>query len=145
MIDGATIATGTRPPVGTLSGPARRVLTRDEVREEIRRQQARTDLGAEFAVVLFRAKGAGPRGRSLVSAPRLAGALLRVARAADAVGWFDKRHLCAVMPGTSAAAASVTAARVCDAMSRGGGPRPKAVACGYPGRTALGLDRLAVV
>ena len=121
------------------------LLGREELRVAIRREQARVRGGGEFAVVLFRVKAAGPKGRSLLPANRLAGVLLRAAGEADAVGWFDKRHLCVVMPGISAAAAGVSAARVCDAMARGGGPRPRAVACGYPGRTGSPLDRMPVV
>jgi len=143
----------TNPPGGTPGVPTaarnqRRVLSVEETRDAVRREHARVRGGrdGEFAVVLFRVRAAGPKGRSLLSSKRLAAVLLRAdGQASSAVGWFDRRHLCVVIPGVSAAAAGVAAARVCDAMGRGGHHRPRAVACGYPARAGGRIDRVAVV
>jgi lipopolysaccharide/colanic/teichoic acid biosynthesis glycosyltransferase len=102
----------------------------------IRRETSRADrTGRQFCVVLFRVKGGGRARRPSVSTCRVARVLLRRVRQTDDVGWFDDRHLCAVLPETPAAGARVFAARACDELARRQ-PRPLSVVYGYPGTSA---------
>ncbi len=113
------------PPVG------REVISRECIAASIRRESARSDRnGREFALVLFRVK---PGQRPPVSDARFARELADRARLTDEVGWFDERHLCAILPETSVAGANTFAQSVCDRVSRHA-PTPVAAVFAYPGR-----------
>jgi lipopolysaccharide/colanic/teichoic acid biosynthesis glycosyltransferase len=85
-----------------------------------------------LSVVLFRVPECSRRRRWSVSTCRTARVLLQGVRLTDDVGWFDERHLCAVLPDTPATGARVFAARACDEIARRQ-ERPVSVVYGYPG------------
>src|SRR5688500_5597443 len=91
----------------------RDVLAEEHLRFVIRRETSRADrTGRGFSVVLFRVKPpASRRRRASAAACRLARILLNRVRETDDVGWFDERHLCAVLPETPTAGARVFATR----------------------------------
>src|SRR5688500_4797845 len=110
-----------------------KVLSAEQIQSIIRRETSRADrTGRQFSVVLFRVKdGPGAR-RVSVSTCRVARVLLSRVRQTDDVGWFDDRHLCAVLPETAATGARVFASRACGEVARRQ-PRPLSVVYGSPG------------
>jgi lipopolysaccharide/colanic/teichoic acid biosynthesis glycosyltransferase len=112
-----------------------KVLSEEQIRETIRRETSRADrTGRQFSVVLFGVSAAATRAgrRWTVSTCRMARVLLSRVRQTDDVGWFDERHLCAVLPDTPAGGARIFATRTCDEIARKQ-PRPTSVVYGYPG------------
>jgi lipopolysaccharide/colanic/teichoic acid biosynthesis glycosyltransferase len=105
------------------------LLTPEQMNIAIQRESARADRnGAEFALVLFRAKTAD---RHALSTVRLAKTVLKRVRATDDLGWFDEQHIAALLPDTSAAGAWRFADQVCTMLSRKA-PRPLCSVYCYP-------------
>jgi lipopolysaccharide/colanic/teichoic acid biosynthesis glycosyltransferase len=75
--------------------------------------------GAEFSLVLFRAKRSG----NVRPTYRLAKVILKRARASDELGWFDDDHLCLLLPDTGSSGAWRVANDLC-ALLAGKLPRP---------------------
>lgn len=108
-----------------------KVLSEEQIKDTIRRETSRSDrTGRQFSVVLFAVTRSDRRWT--VSTCRMARVLLSRVRQTDDVGWFDERHLCALLPDTPAAGARIFAARTCDEIARRQ-PRPTSVVYGYPG------------
>jgi lipopolysaccharide/colanic/teichoic acid biosynthesis glycosyltransferase len=108
-----------------------KVLSEQQIKETIQRETSRADrTGRQFSVVLFGVKRSDKRWS--VSTCRMARVLLNRVRQTDDVGWFDDRHLCAILPDTPAAGARIFAARTCDEIARRQ-PRPTSIVYGYPG------------
>jgi lipopolysaccharide/colanic/teichoic acid biosynthesis glycosyltransferase len=95
----------------------------------IHRETARADrTGHEFSLVLFRVKS---NVRFSVSSHRLVKTVMKRVRNTDEMGWFDEKHLCAVLPDTGAAGAWRFAEDVCDLVALRS-PRPIFVVYTYP-------------
>jgi lipopolysaccharide/colanic/teichoic acid biosynthesis glycosyltransferase len=95
----------------------------------VQRETARADRnGAQFALVLFRARNKDQQSLSTV---RLAKTVLRRVRATDDVGWYDDRHLAALLPDTAPAGAWRFAEQVCTLVSAKA-PRPLCSVYSYP-------------
>jgi lipopolysaccharide/colanic/teichoic acid biosynthesis glycosyltransferase len=111
-----------------------KVLSEEQVQDIVRRETSRADrTGRRFSIVLFEVQSADRRWS--VSTCRMAKTLLSRVRQTDDVGWFDERHLCAVLADTPAAGARVFAARTCDAIAECQ-PRPLSIVYGYPSKPA---------
>ncbi len=95
----------------------------------VQRETARADRnGAQFALVLFRARNKDQQSLSTV---RLAKTVLRRVRATDDVGWYDDRHLAALLPDTAPAGAWRFAEQVCTLVAAKA-PRPLCSVYSYP-------------
>jgi lipopolysaccharide/colanic/teichoic acid biosynthesis glycosyltransferase len=95
----------------------------------VQRETARADRnGAQFALVLFRARN---KDRQSLSTIRLAKTILRRVRATDDVGWYDDRHLAALLPDTAPTGAWRFAEQVCHLVSSKA-PRPLCSVYSYP-------------
>jgi lipopolysaccharide/colanic/teichoic acid biosynthesis glycosyltransferase len=95
----------------------------------VQRETARADRnGAQFALVLFRARNKDQQSLSTV---RLAKTVLRRVRATDDVGWYDDRHLAALLPDTAPAGAWRFAEQVCSLVASKA-PRPLCSVYSYP-------------
>jgi lipopolysaccharide/colanic/teichoic acid biosynthesis glycosyltransferase len=95
----------------------------------VQRETARADRnGAQFALVLFRARS---KDRQSLSTIRLAKTILRRVRATDDVGWYDDRHLAALLPDTAPTGAWRFAEQVCTLVSVKA-PRPLCSVYSYP-------------
>ena len=108
--------------------------SQEQIDRMIARETARAERdGNHFSVALFRVKRGrnGALRRVAVSERRLALTLLRRVRLTDEVGWFDDRHLCVLLPDTSAAGARIVADSVCDLVAHKS-TRPIAVIYSYP-------------
>jgi lipopolysaccharide/colanic/teichoic acid biosynthesis glycosyltransferase len=107
----------------------RGVHTRSEIDRIIQRETARADrTGHEFSLVLFRVKSTR---RFSLSSQRLVKIVMNRVRNTDEMGWFDEKHLCALLPDTGAAGAWRFAEDVCDLVA-GKAPRPTFVVYSYP-------------
>jgi lipopolysaccharide/colanic/teichoic acid biosynthesis glycosyltransferase len=107
----------------------RGIYSRSEIDRIVQRETARADrTGHEFSLVLFRVKSTH---RFSLSSQRLVKTVLSRVRTTDEVGWFDDRHLCALLPDTGAAGAWRFAEDVCDLISARS-PRPIFVVYSYP-------------
>jgi lipopolysaccharide/colanic/teichoic acid biosynthesis glycosyltransferase len=105
------------------------LLTPEQMNIAVQRETARADRnGAQFALVLFRARNKDQQSLSTV---RLAKTVLRRVRATDDVGWYDDRHLAALLPDTAAAGAWRFAEQVCTLVSAKA-PRPLCSVYSYP-------------
>jgi lipopolysaccharide/colanic/teichoic acid biosynthesis glycosyltransferase len=119
-----------------------KILLEEQIQSIIQRETSRADRTCrQFSVVLFSVK---PGKRWQVSTCRMARVLLNRVRQTDDVGWFDERHLCAVLPDTPAAGARVFAARTCDEIALKQ-PRPRSIVYGYPGTSPLDAELAAYV
>lgn len=95
----------------------------------IQRETARADrTGHEFSLVLFRVKSTR---RFSISTQRLVKTVMNRIRNTDEMGWFDDKHLCAMLPDTGAAGAWRFAEDVCDLIASRA-PRPIFVVYSYP-------------
>ncbi|HEV7301962.1 MAG TPA: sugar transferase [Tepidisphaeraceae bacterium] len=107
----------------------RGVHSRAEIDRIIQRETARADrTGHEFSLVLFRVKSTR---RFSLSSQRLVKIVMNRVRNTDEMGWFDDKHLCALLPDTGAAGAWRFAEDVCDLVA-GKAPRPTFVVYSYP-------------
>jgi lipopolysaccharide/colanic/teichoic acid biosynthesis glycosyltransferase len=105
------------------------LLTPEQMNIAVQRETARADRnGAQFALVLFRARNKDQQSLSTV---RLAKTVLRRVRATDDVGWYDDRHLAALLPDTTPAGAWRFAEQVCTLVSAKA-PRPLCSVYSYP-------------
>ena len=105
------------------------LLTPEQMNIAVQRETARADRnGAQFALVLFRARNKDQQSLSTV---RLAKTILRRVRATDDVGWYDDRHLAALLPDTAPAGAWRFAEQVCSLVSTKA-PRPLCSVYSYP-------------
>jgi lipopolysaccharide/colanic/teichoic acid biosynthesis glycosyltransferase len=105
------------------------LLTPEQMSIAVQRETARADRnGAQFALVLFRARNKDQQSLSTV---RLAITILRRVRATDDVGWYDDRHLAALLPDTAPAGAWRFAEQVCTLVSAKA-PRPMCSVYSYP-------------
>jgi lipopolysaccharide/colanic/teichoic acid biosynthesis glycosyltransferase len=105
------------------------LLTPEQMNIAVQRETARADRnGAQFALVLFRARNKDQQSLSTV---RLAKTVLRRVRATDDVGWYDDRHLAALLPDTAPAGAWRFAEQVCTLVSVKA-PRPLCSVYSYP-------------
>ena len=87
------------------------LLTPEQMNIAVQRETARADRnGAQFALVLFRTR---TKHHQSLSTVRLAKTILRRVRATDDVGWYDERHLAALLPDTAPAGAWRFAEQVC--------------------------------
>ena len=133
-----------RGDAGSRAAPRglQKVLSEEQIKATIRRETSRADrTGREFSVVLFGVKATATGGgkRWTVANCRIARTLLSRVRQTDDVGWFDDRHLCAILPDTPAAGARVFAARTSDEIARRQ-PRPTSIVYGYPGSFPFDKD-----
>ncbi len=91
------------------------LLTPDQMNIAVQRETARADRnGAQFALVLFRVRS---KSQLSLSTVRLAKTVLKRVRATDDVGWYDDRHLAALLPDTAPAGAWRFAEQVCTLVS----------------------------
>jgi lipopolysaccharide/colanic/teichoic acid biosynthesis glycosyltransferase len=105
------------------------LLTPEQMNIAVQRETARADRnGSQFALVLFRARNKDQQSLSTV---RLAKTVLRRVRATDDVGWYDDRHLAALLPDTEPAGAWRFAEQVCTLVSAKA-PRPLCSVYSYP-------------
>jgi lipopolysaccharide/colanic/teichoic acid biosynthesis glycosyltransferase len=105
------------------------LLTPEQMNIAVQRETARADRnGAQFALVLFRARNKDQQSLSTV---RLAKTILRRVRATDDVGWYDDRHLAALLPDTAPTGAWRFAEQVCTLVSVKA-PRPLCSVYSYP-------------
>jgi lipopolysaccharide/colanic/teichoic acid biosynthesis glycosyltransferase len=105
------------------------LLTPEQMNIAVQRETARADRnGAQFALVLFRARNKDQQSLSTV---RLAKTVLRRVRATDDVGWYDDRHLAALLPDTAPAGAWRFAEQVCTLVAAKA-PRPLCSVYSYP-------------
>jgi lipopolysaccharide/colanic/teichoic acid biosynthesis glycosyltransferase len=92
-------------------------LAMDKLIDRERARMFRT--GAEFSLILFRAKRTG----NVRFTHRLAKVVRTRARASDEFGWFDDDHLCLLLPDTGSSGAWRLANDIC-ALLVGKAPRP---------------------
>jgi lipopolysaccharide/colanic/teichoic acid biosynthesis glycosyltransferase len=105
------------------------LLTPEQMNIAVQRETARADRnGAQFALVLFRARNKDQQSLSTV---RLAKTVLRRVRATDDVGWYDDRHLAALLPDTAPIGAWRFAEQVCSLVASKA-PRPLCSVYSYP-------------
>lgn len=107
------------------------LMSADEIDRMLRRESQRADRnGGRFSLVLFDApKGAGRANRDTL---RLARCMRDRARTVDEVGWYDRRHLCAILPDTNEQGARVYAEGVCTRLTDSTGHEPTWRIYGYP-------------
>jgi hypothetical protein len=97
----------------------RSLLSPEQLNQAVGRESARIDRksGGSLTLVLFRLP---TKGRTKLSAVRLARTILKRIRVTDDVGWFDSEHLGLLLPDTTPAGAWKLASSICQASARRG-------------------------
>jgi lipopolysaccharide/colanic/teichoic acid biosynthesis glycosyltransferase len=93
------------------------LLEPEQVRQLLERERARSDRsGLGFCLAVFAVEDS-KRPAASHALSRVARAVLRRARLTDTVGWLDARHVCALLPDTSAGGARHLASDVSAALA----------------------------